>query len=79
MKVNEKIFYSWSIFTKCVGQKYKSACRTSLEITGKEIVKKKENDFFIYGFICPKCGAFTKISQNLIPPEIKRYCYEIKK
>lgn len=70
----------WSIQETCTGrgwdQNGKSPCLALFEIDASDIYARIHHDYgggsdTYYGFVCPRCGCFTEISNRRLPSYVR--------
>jgi hypothetical protein len=75
-----KPFETWTIKIECDGlnwrQNDKVSCGSILELNKDDILKREwfkypDDSGINYGFICPICGCFTQIDDDMLPEGIK--------
>ena len=83
-----KPFETWSIQVDCTGgtweQHEKVPCGSTLEINAEDIYKRgwfkyPDYDGTSYGFVCPICGCFTDIDENILSKHLKNMAKEYGK
>lgn len=79
--VERKPFENWSLEVECNGlnwnQETKVPCGSSLEINKEDLLirgwfKYPDREGKNYGFICPVCGCFTEIKDELLSDDLKK-------
>lgn len=83
MKLLEKGNYeprAWKMEVECTGQGFKNnqhACHSILEVNVSDIVVRKSDLVGVgattmYGFVCPECHCFTRVSDKYVPDELRK-------
>jgi hypothetical protein len=89
MKVlqERKPYETWKLQIDCNGlnwrQEGKVSCGSTLELTKNDILRREwfkypDYEGLNYGFICPICGCFTEIKDELLPDGIKTLAKDYK-
>lgn len=89
MKVlqERKPFENWTLEVDCTGKNWnqegKVPCGSTLEIDTNDLIKREwfkypDDGGFDYGFICPVCGCFTKITEKHLTEDLKNIAKDYK-